>query len=126
VWVGSVARSGDTVQVEGLRQITPSDWQVRDVAWATGEIALRAVGSQKNGPQIEIWQVNCDGSAPSEASSDNLPALPDSITATVDGSTWVSVSDRVFSEQPLGGWVNPLAADTGKLSAPVYGVVKIS
>ncbi|MCW2525487.1 MAG: Lipoprotein LpqB, beta-propeller domain-like protein [Pseudonocardiales bacterium] len=126
VWVGSVARSGDTVQVEGLRQITPSDWQVRDVAWAAGGIALRAVGSEKNGPQIEIWQLNCDGSAPSEASSDNLPALPDWITATVDGSTWVSVSDRIFSEQPLGGWVNPLTADTGKLSAPIYGVVKIT
>ena len=118
VWVGSVVRSGGAVQVGGLRQITPRGWQVRDVSWAANGTALRAIGSETDGPQIEIWSLNCDGSAPAEPNSDNLPALPDWITATTDGSTWVSVSNRIWREQSLGGWVNPFPAGT----APIYSV----
>ena len=122
VWVGSVVRAGQTVQVEGLHQITPRGWNVRDVAWAADGTALRAIGSENDGPQIEIWALNVDGSAPTQPSSDNLPNSPDWIAATTDGTTWVSVTNRIWKEGSLGGWMNPFAVGQPNGTAPVYSV----
>jgi hypothetical protein len=120
VYVGVIVRDNQSVQVEGLQQVTPAGWSVRDVGWGSDGLALRAVGTT-SGSQIETWALSVDGSLPSEPNTENLPGQPDAVAATSDGTVWLSVQGSVWRENPLGGWDNPFAtAVDQKGSAPVF------
>jgi hypothetical protein len=121
-WLGTVVRSGSAVSVAGLRQFTPPSWYVRDIAW-TDALGLKVIDNAPNAFQFKIWSVHCDGSAAEEISSD-LPAAPRYITASRDGTTWVSVGEgataTLWRQSGSADWVAPFGRSSYVGGAPAY------
>jgi hypothetical protein len=127
IWVGLISRVANPVQIVSLQQITPSTWQVHDVAWSTegstgsAGLLLRATGSESGGAPIAVWRISVDGSSPSATDTTDLPDVPDYVASSIqDGTTWVSSGQRVWQEVFGGGWTNPLPNSGQADVAPVY------
>ncbi|MDQ6936831.1 MAG: LpqB family beta-propeller domain-containing protein [Actinomycetota bacterium] len=119
VWIGTVGTGDEPVRIESLRQVTPMDWRVTDVAWSDAE-SLRAIGSSVTNGDIEIWSFAEDGTAPELHSAANLPAAPDAVAAGSGVSTVVSAAATVWREEPGGGWADALPRDKPDGSAPIF------
>ena len=113
------------VQVQGLHQFTPTGWYVRDIAWTDSE-RLEVIDNAIDSYQFALWSVRCDGSDPQQIGSanDDLPGSPRYITASRDGTTWVSVgsgsTSTLWTQSGSGGWVAPFNEPSYVGSAPVY------
>jgi hypothetical protein len=114
VWIGTINRetaasSGSAaVSIENLQPITPTGILLTDVAW-NDESTLYTVGqfAPPTG-RFGIWSVQEDGSLLTMRPISNLPAQPDSITASQYGFTWVSVLTTVWEQAgPDNAWTAP-------------------
>lgn len=120
LWLGQVVRAASSVQVEDLRQITPSTWHVVDVAWADAT-RLRVIDTGTDGSTFQIWSLRADGSDPrSSVGADSLPGVPQWITAGPAGVAWVSVRDTLWVESFDGEWSPPFGTRQQLGRAPVY------
>lgn len=122
VWVGIVLRGGTAgVQVVSLAPITPQDTDITDVAW-NDQLKLFAVGKAASTGVPGVYEVQVDGSLWVSHSIGNLPAGPDTITASPKLVAAVSAGGEIWKQnagQNAGAWVSPQGTDAHG-TAPVY------
>jgi len=116
LWLGSVARANDAVQVSNLQVISPTGVSVTDIGW-NDELKLFAVGSNI-GTSAHIYEVQCDGSFWTARGTSNLPPGLDSITVAEGQPAAVSADDTVW-KQSGSSWESPTTG-TAFGTNPVY------
>jgi hypothetical protein len=79
VWIGSVVRSGTDVRIEAFEPVTPSQLDVRDLAWSDPTTLL--LSARKGAAEVGFWSVQSDGSSLASRSTVGLPCCPLSIAA---------------------------------------------
>jgi hypothetical protein len=116
IWLGSVVRTTDSVQVSELKLISPAGVSISDVAW-NDQLKLFAVGHNING-SANVYELQCDGSLWAPHGIPNLPAAPDSITVSENVVAAVSAADTVWVQREAS-WVSPRDGTT-KGTSPIY------
>jgi hypothetical protein len=116
IWLGSVARTAESVQVSNLQPISPQGVSIRDVAW-NDQLKLFAVGRDLGGLP-NVYELQCDGSRWTPRGISNLPAAPDSITVAENVVASVSAGNTVWVQRG-GTWISPNGGSTHGTN-PVY------
>jgi len=116
IWLGSVIRSGDAVQVGDLRLISPAGASITDVAW-NDALKLFAVGRNINGA-ANVYELQSDGSLWTARGTPNLPAAPDNITVAQHVVAAVQAANSVWV-QSGGSWGSP-SSGTAHGTSPAY------
>jgi hypothetical protein len=120
LYVGPIVRSGKTVQVDALQQVSPDDIVIQDVAWVDS-LKLYAIGYVRSTQEAGVFECGIDGSEWDDLGISTLPKAPTTITATTDAAAWVSADGFVW-EQNGSNWVSPGSAATGQTPGdkPIY------
>lgn len=111
LWLGSVVRSTQSVQVSNLQVISPSGVSIRDVGW-NDQLKLFVIGQIGAAGSAHVYEVQCDGSEWSSRNTLALPGPPDSITVAVGQLAAVSAGD------PTTVWVQSSSSWTSATSGP--------
>ncbi|HEY3630820.1 MAG TPA: LpqB family beta-propeller domain-containing protein [Jatrophihabitantaceae bacterium] len=116
----SVETQGSSARLDGIQEVLPPSYRLKDVAWNDGT-TLWAIG--RSGVKDGIWSVNVDGSDVTDVATSGLPQpqLADSITAGHSLPAWISAGGYVFEREldPDADWADP-ARHTTRGRAPIY------
>jgi hypothetical protein len=116
IWIGSVVRTSESVQINDLKQISPAGVSITDVAW-TAPLKLFAVGRNLSG-SANVYELQSDGSLWTPKGIPNLPAQPDSITVSSGVPAAVSAATSIWVQR-AGTWGSPPAGTTHGTN-PIY------
>lgn len=120
LYIGSVVRGAGPARVDGLKQISPEDVVVQDVAWRD-VFKLVAIGYLVGSQDWKMFDTGVDGVDWTNTPIGDLPApaRPDSVTAATDENAWVSANGFVW-RQSGPNWLSPGPAGQTPGLAPVY------
>jgi hypothetical protein len=120
IWLGSVVRTTDSVQVSDLALISPAGVSISDVAW-NDSLKLFAVGHNLSGAlAANVYELQSDGSLWTAHGIPGLPGEPDSITVAEHVVAAVSAARAVWVQSRGGStWVPP-AGGTAQGTNPIY------
>lgn len=118
LYVGPILRSGNTVQVDTLQQISPAGVVVQDVAWVD-TLKLYTIGYLRDTEEAGVFETAVDGSGWDNLGISTLPKPPTTITATTNAAAWVSADGFVW-QQNGSRWVSPGPVDQRPGDKPIY------
>jgi hypothetical protein len=123
IWIGTIARGADSVQVVGLHAISPVGVRVSDVGWYDTR-KLYAIGTDKATQDPGVYETECDGSFWRADGIGDLPNAPDSLAVASGGLPAVSVRETEVTGETVwvqrdGTWVSPEKGTTYG-TAPTY------
>ena len=120
LYIGPVVRTGRTVEVAQLQQVSPDGVVIQDVAWVD-PLKFYAIGYDTGSGDPGVYDANIDGSQWDDLGISTLPRPPTSITATPNAPAWVSAEGNVWVQNG-SNWVSPGSAPTGQTPGdkPIY------
>ncbi len=94
LYVGRVSRTSDSVTVDGVHNLAPSQDGFTDVTWAAGDELLALAPNSTF--SLVPWDIAIDGSSRHAEGIDTLPAQPTGIAAASDRLTVVSAKQELW------------------------------
>lgn len=120
LYVARVSRSADSLTIDSLIDVSPTQTGFTDVAWAAGDELL---GLAPNGSQSQVpWDISIDGSSRHADGIDTLPEAPTGIAAAADRLTVVSSKGGLWY-YAQGTWSKVTATGSNvtlRGMAPIY------
>ncbi|MGN6607430.1 MAG: LpqB family beta-propeller domain-containing protein [Jatrophihabitans sp.] len=121
VYIGTIARVGGQVYLDGVEPISPVGIAVDDVAW-NDELKLFCIGTTTDTNEPQLIELQVDGSLWTAGRIFGLPSTPDSVTVAEFEPVWVSAGAAVWT-QSGNSWTSPTGSTAGGETsglAPAY------
>ena len=117
LYIGRVSRTADSVTIDGVHELSPSQSGFTDVTWAAGD-ELLALAPNSTGSLVP-WDIAIDSSSRHAEGIDTLPAQPTGIAAASDRLTVVSAKQQLWYYNQ-SSWIRVTAS--GNNSTALSGI----